>query len=62
MATSTNLEQDMTRALDKAAQCRWIGDYDGAIYWEHEAQNYSDRIVLMQSRDKWQSLADNRHG
>lgn len=62
MATGTNLEADFQRANDKAAQCRWIGDYDGALFWEGEAANYLARIESIEARAHWNSLADNRHG
>jgi len=62
MATGTNLEHDLQRANDRAAQCRWVGDYDGAKFWENEAASYLARIDLLEQRSKWAALVDNRHG
>ena len=62
MSTGTNLEQDFARANDRAAQCRWIGDCDGAKFWENEAANYLARIDLLEQRSRWDALVDNRHG
>ena len=56
MATGTNLEQDLARANDRAAQCRWIGDYDGALFWEQEAATYLARIDLITCRSSWDAL------
>ena len=62
MATGTNLEHDLQRANDRAAQCRWVGDYDGARFWENEAATYLARIDALTVHAKWAAVADNRHG
>ena len=56
MATGTNLEHDLQRANDRAAQCRWVGDYDGATFWENEAASYLARIDLLEQRSRWDAL------